>query len=289
MRSARPLALVAGVVLVAAPLAGAATSADQVAAARGATWLARNSAGAPGGQQADAIVALRLAGRGRASLAPLLDELSKAAPSYAVTAGGSGKVVMALVAGGRNPARFAGVDYIRRITGRYAAGRYGETAFDQAFSILALRSAGRPVPSTAIRATFAARATGGWGFAMSRTAADSVDATGLVIEALRAAGVPSSNAALRAAAAWMLAQRNAAGGLASAGGRRPTEANSTAGAIRALRALGRTPPANTRAALRALQQPDGAFRFTQANAGSRLLATNDALVAVTGKFLPPYK
>ena len=242
MRSALSLALVAGVALVAAPLAGAAMPADRAAAAHGAAWLARHSTGAPGGQQADSIVALRLAGRSRASLAPRLDELSKAAPSYAVTAAGSGKVVMALVAGGRNPTRFAGIDYIRRITGRYATGRYGETAFDQAYSILALRSAGRRVPAAAIRATLAARARGGWGFAMSRTAADSVDATSLMIEALRSAGVPSRNPALRAAAAWMLAQRNAAGGLASAGRRRPTEANSTAGAIRALRALGRTPP-----------------------------------------------
>ena len=289
MRPARSLALLAGVALVAAPLAGAATPTDRAATARGAAWLARSSTGAPGGQQADAIVALRLAGRSRASLAPRLDELSKAAPSYAVTAGGSGKVVMALVAGGRNPTRFAGIDYVRRITGRYAAGRYGETAFDQAYSILALRSVGRPVPAAAIRATLAARATGGWGFAMSRTAADSVDVTGLVIEALRSAGVPSRNPALRAAAAWMLAQRNAAGGLASAGRRRPTEANSTAAAIRALRALGRTPPPKTRAALRGLQQQNGAFRFTRGNAGSRLLATNDAVVAVAGKFLPPYK
>lgn len=286
MRLALPAAIVAGVTVIAVPLAGAAT-ADHLAAERGAAWLTRNSLGAPGGQQADTIVALRLAGRSRATLAPRLDELSKAAPSYAVTAGGSGKVVMAIVAGGRNPARFAGVDYVRRITGRYAAGRYGETAWDQALSILGLRSAGRSVPATAIRATFAARATGGWGFTMSRTAADSVDATALVIEALRATGVPSTDPGLRAAAAWMLAQRNAAGGLASAGGGRPTEANSTAGAIRALRAMGRTPPANTRAALRGLQQSDGGFRFTRAVAGSRLLASDDAVVAVAGAWLPP--
>ena len=44
-----------------APQAGAAT-ADERAAERAATWLAANSAGAPAGQQADVIVALRAAG-----------------------------------------------------------------------------------------------------------------------------------------------------------------------------------------------------------------------------------
>lgn len=286
MRLAAPaLAAVAATAAAVAPLATAAT-ADTAAAERGAAWLVRNSAGAPGGQQADTIVALRSAGGGRAALAPRLTALARVAPAYAVTAGGAGKVAMAAVAGGRDPARFGGVDYLRRITNRYAAGRYGETAFDQALSMLALRAAGRTVPPTAVRATFAARAAGGWGFTMSRTARDSVDATAIVIEGLRAAGVPSSDARLRAAAAWMLAQRNAAGGLASAGGGDPTDANSTAGAIRALRALGRTPPAATRAALRGLQQPDGGFRSTRAGAGSRLLATTDAVPALAGVALP---
>ena len=80
----------------------------------------------------------------------------------------------------------------------------------------------------------------------------------------------------------MLAQRNREGGLNYAGGGRPTEANSTAGAIRALLALGRTPPAATRAALRGLQDRDGGVRFTRAAPGSRLLATTDALIAFGG-------
>ena len=84
----------------------------------------------------------------------------------------------------------------------------------------------------------------------------------------------------------MLAQRNAAGGLASAGGR-PTEANSTAGAIRALRAMGRTPRPTPARPCAACSSPTGAFRFTRAVAGSRLLATDDAVVAVAGAWLPP--
>jgi hypothetical protein len=277
-----PLAL-ALVTLVAAAAHAGAASGDAGAAARAAAWLAANPAGAPAGQQADTVVALRAAGRSPAALRGRIDALARVAPSYAVTAGGAAKVAMAAVAARRDPARLGGVDYLRRITTRYAGGRYGATAFDQALSLLALRAAGRTPPGAAVRATLSARGFGGWGLDLSRSGRDSVDTTALVVEALAAAGVPASDPGVRAAVRWMLAQRNRAGGLASAGGGAPTEANSTAGAIRALRALGRTPPASLRAALRGLQDRDGGIRFTRASAGSRLLATNDALVALAGK------
>lgn len=288
MRRALAACVAAGLALVAAtPLAAARPVGDAARADRAAAWLARNVAGAPAGQQADAIVALREAGRSRASLVPRLRALSRLAPAYATTAGGAGKVVMAAVAARANPRRLGGVDYVARITSRYASGRYGATVFDQALSMLALSAAGQPVPRAAVRATLAGRGRGGWSFDLSPASRDMVDATGLVIEALRAAGVPRNDPALRAATAWMLAQRNRAGGLASAGAGGATEANATAEAVRGLTALGRTPPAATLRALRSLQEPDGAFRFTRASAGSRLLATNDALIAIAGGVLPP--
>ncbi len=284
MRRAGPVLLAVAAVAVAAPHAGAAT-ADDRAAARAASWLTANSAGAPGGQQADVIVALRAAGRTRAALRPRLRSLGRVAPSYARTAGGAAKVVMASVAAGGNPRRLAGVDYVRRVTSRYASGRYGATAYDQALSMLALSAASVPVPRDAVRATLAARGAGGWDFSLARRR-DSVDATAAVIEGLRAAGLPASDPGLRAATAWMTAQRARDGGYATAGGGRPADANSTAGAIRALRAMGRTPPPSTRAALRRLQSRDGGVRATRAVAGSRLIATTDALVAFSGGHLP---
>ena len=270
---------------LAAPLAGAAT-ADRAAAERGAAWLARNATGAPGGQQADTIVALRSAGRSRAALAPRLDALARVAPGYAVTAGGAAKVALAAVAGGRDPRRLGGVDYLRRITNRYAAGRYGENAFDQGLSMLALSAAGAVVPPTAIRATLAARAGGGWGL---HDVAHGARLGGRHLLGDRGpARGRRPGLASRAAGRRHLDPRPAqpGGGLASDGGGRPADANSTASAIRALRSLGRTPPPGTRAALRALQQPDGGFRSTRAAAGSRLLATNDAVPALMGATLP---
>jgi len=273
------------VALVAAPHAGAAT-ADGAAAARAAAWLSSNTAGAPAGQQADAIAALRAAGRSRAALRPRAAALAKAAPAYATTAGAAAKVAMGAVAAGRNPASFGGVDYLRRLTGRYAAGRYGATAWDQALSILALRAAGRTAPPAAIRATFAARGAGGWSFDLSPRSRDAVDTTAIVLEALAASGVRGSDPRVAAAVRWMLAQRNREGGVGTDGRGAATDANSTAGAIRALRATGRRPPASMRAALRSLQQRDGSVRYTSAAAGSPLLATNDALVAFSGRWLP---
>ena len=204
----------------------------------------KNAGGAPAGQQADAIVALRAAGRSRASLRPRLASLGRQAPSYARTAGGAAKVVMAAVAAGRDPRRLAGVNYLARVRSRYASGRYGATAFDQALSLLAVSATGATPPRSAVRATLAARGRGGWSFDLTRKGRDTVDVTALVIEALAAAGVPASNPGLRAGAAWMLAQRNKEGGVRWSGHGGPTEANSTAGVIRALRALGRTPPAS---------------------------------------------
>ena len=118
---AAALALVAG--------APAAVGQDDGARAdRAAAWLARAAAGAPGGQQADAIVALRAAGRSAPSLAPRLRALAAVAPAYARTAGGAGKVALAAAAAGRDPRRLGGVDYLGRIRARYASGRYGATA-----------------------------------------------------------------------------------------------------------------------------------------------------------------
>ena len=70
--------------------------------------------------------------------------------------------------GGRRPLRLGGVDYVARIRARYASGRYGATAYDQALSILGLRAAERPVPSAALRATLAGRGAGGWSFDLSQ-------------------------------------------------------------------------------------------------------------------------
>lgn len=282
----RVLAVAGAALAVGAPFAGAVTAADRAAGQRAATWLATTPAQSAGGQIADTMVALRAANRPVASLRPRLRALTSVAPSYATTAGANAKVVMGAIAGGADPSRLGGRDYVRGITARYADGRYGATAFDHALSILALRAAGRPIPRSAVRATLAARGSGGWSFTMSPSGRDSVDGTGLMIEALRAAGVPARHPELRAARTWMVAQRNREGGYHTAGAGRATQANPTSNVIRALVAMGQRPPAATLRSLRSLQQPHGAIHFTAGQAGSPLLATTDATVALVGRTLP---
>jgi hypothetical protein len=287
MRRRAPLAAaLAGLALAAAAPMASAASADRAAATRAAAWLTRAVAGAPGGQQADALVALRAAGRSRPALRPRLRALVRIAPAYADGPGAAAKVTMAAVAAGADPARLGGVDYVARIRRGYASGRYGASVWDQSLSLLALAADRRPIPRSAVRATLAGRGSGGWAFDLQPRSRDQVDATGITIQALRAAGVPRSSPALRSATAWMLSQRNREGGYASAGRGGATEANATAMVIRALRSMGRTPPPATRAALRRLQSRDGGVRFTRAAAGSRLLATPDALIAFAGRTLP---
>ncbi|MFN8121839.1 MAG: hypothetical protein U0237_05360 [Thermoleophilia bacterium] len=282
----------AAALLAAVPAAGAgatcATPADIAAGRRAAAWLASLDAGAmPPGQLADTIVALRSAGRPASALASRTASLRRRAPAYAATAGSSGKVALAALAAGADPSRFGGVDYLARIRRAYADGRYGATAYDQAFSMLALAGAGRPVPAAAVRALRGTRGTGGWGFDLRAASRDQVDATAIVLEALAAAGVAPRTPWVASARAWMLAQRGRDGGVASAGGRRPADGNTTALAWRALCASGAPVPARLRAALRSLQMADGRIRFTAASEGSPLLATTEAVVALSGRTLPP--
>jgi hypothetical protein len=275
----------------AVPAAGAvrcAGPADRAAGLAAAAWVAAQPPAAmAAGQQADAIVALRAAGRSRASLAPRLRRLAGVAPAYARTAGAAGKVVLAAVAAGADPRALGGVDYTARIRRAYADGRYGASAYDQALSMIALRAAGRPVPPAAVRALRAARGPGGWGFALRPGERDQADATGYVLRALGAAGVTRRDPAVAGAVAWLLAQRDARGGLASAGGRRPAEANSTAAAWRGLCAVGAPVPASLRARLRGFRDRDGALRLSDAAAGSRLLATVEAVPALLGQGARP--
>ncbi|MCC6830181.1 MAG: hypothetical protein IT200_02450 [Thermoleophilia bacterium] len=279
-------------VLAAVPAAGAgatcATPADISAGRRAAAWLAsRDAAAMPPGQLADTIVALRAAGRPASALASRTTALRRRGPAYAATAGASAKVALAALAVRADPARFGGVDYLARIRRAYADGRYGATAYDQAFSMMALAGAGRPVPAAAVRALRGTRGTGGWGFDLRAASRDQVDATAVVLEALAAAGVSPRTAWVASARAWMLSQRGRDGGVASAGGGRPADGNTTAMAWRALCASGAPVPARLRSALRSLQAADGRIRFTTASEGSPLMATTDAVVALTGRTLPP--
>ncbi|WP_187369502.1 prenyltransferase/squalene oxidase repeat-containing protein [Baekduia soli] len=266
----------------------AASASDAGAARTGAAWLAAAVPAGADGQSADAIVALRAAGRlPAAEAARRARTLRGGAARYALTAGATGKVILGLVAARSGSARCGtGVDLLRRLQGYGRAGRYGATIFDQTLGMLAIRALHAGPSASTVRVLLGARGGGGWNFNLTRSGGrpDDVTSTAMAILAARGAGVSRTNGTLRAGLRWMLAQRTPAGGFAL-GRRDRNEANSTALAIEAERAMGRRDP-RAASALRGLQRSGGAFQFTSSDAGSRVLASVDAVVALSGH-VPP--
>ncbi|WP_445151198.1 hypothetical protein [Baekduia sp. Peel2402] len=285
----KPLSVLLAIAATAAlALAPAAQAADRAAARSGAAWLSGAVKPGADGMAADAIVALRAAGRlSPADAARRAKALRAGAGGYARTAGATGKTILALVAARSGSARCAGrVDLLGRLNSYGKAGRYGSTIYDQAYAMLAAHALHAGPSANAVRVLLNARGANGWNFQLRASGgrADDVTATALAILAARAAGVSARDSRLRAGLRWLRTQRTAAGGFALSR-RDRNEANSTALAIEAAKAMGSK---DTRAerALASLQRSGGAFQFTRNDAGSRVLATNDAVVALAGRTLP---
>lgn len=258
---------------------------DRSASQKGAAWLLKGKP-ATDGQGADTVGAVRAAGklspRQGASRAAVL---RAGAGGYATTAGATAKTILGLVAAGSGNPRCAGkLDLYNRLAGFGANGRYGRSAWDQALGMIAVRSLGANPPRSTARFLLSTRGKGGWNFSLIKDGPDDVTHTALAIMALRAAGVKGSNAGVKAGLKWMLSQRTPAGGFAHQRTDR-NEANATALALEALASVGRSDKRAV-SALRGLQRSDGAFQFTATDAGSRALATVDAVVALAGKHLP---
>jgi hypothetical protein len=281
-----PALALAALALAAVP--AAAPASDRSAARAGAAWLSAAVRPGADGMAADTLVALRAANRlPAAEAARRARALRAGAPGYARSAGATAKTILALAAARSGSARCAGsLDLFGRLQRYGRSGRYGTTIFDQTLGMLAVHALRAGPSSSTVRVLLRARGRGGWNFNLTRSGgrADDVTSTAMAILAARAAGVSARNGTLRAGLTWMRAQRTAAGGFAL-GRRDRNEANSTALAIEAQRAMGRS-DARALRALRTLQRGGGAFQFTRTDAGSRVLASVDAVVALSGRRLP---
>jgi hypothetical protein len=267
----------------------AADASDRSAARAGASYLSSAVRGGADGMAADTLVALRAAGRlPSGEAARRARALRAGASGYARSAGSTAKTILALTAARSGSPRCAagGLDLLGRLQRYGRAGRYGTSIFDQTLGMLAMHALGAGPSARTVSVLLAARGHGGWNFNLTRAGgrADDVTSTAMAILAARAAGVSARNGTLRAGLSWLRSQRTPAGGFAL-GRRDRNEANSTALAIEAQRAMGRSDARATRA-LRSLQRGGGAFQFTRDDAGSRVLASVDAVVALSGKRLP---
>jgi len=256
--------------------------ADRAAAGRGGDWIAARTPAGAGGVEADAVVALAALGRPGGER---LRALVRLAPAYTQAPGPAAKTVLAAVAVGRNPRCFAGVDLVSRIRAGYADGVFGASIWDQSLSLAALHAAAEPVPPAALKRLRSLRRDGGWGFSVVREDSDDVDSTAIALMALRAAGAPASDPAVRAGVAWLLRERLPSGGWRGAAGA-GANANSTGLAIRALVASDRPAPAAAVRILRGLQQPDGSFALAAALSGSADLATSESVPALVQRPWP---
>ncbi len=282
---------------------------------RAAAWLhtQQRPDGSMGDAGSTALVAydLALGGEDPTGLAwtvnghSLLDGLAAETPAYVGSgdAGRIGRVLLAVIQAGADPRHFAGEDLVSRLEAAYnpATGLYHRyNNFGNAIAIEALVAAGRPVPRRAIEALIdQQRANGGWGWPVDGTAVDT-DTTGLVMEALAQAGVSADLPAIKSAVTFLRQCQKADGGWGTFYVDW-SNCNSTALAIRGLVAFHIDPEATVwqkeidlgqaLTPVRVLlhfQEGNGAYRYTDVSAGARLLATADALPALSADYPEPY-
>ena len=181
--------------------------------------------------------------------------------------------VLARVAAGERPD--AALD-------RLAAARPGPLVNATAWTILALRQAGRPAPPALVTALRAAqRLSGGWSWTSSG-APDSND-TAAAVQALRAAGVRGRP--IDRAVAYLRARQGRDGGFALTPGR-ASDTQSTAWAIQALLAAGRKPGAAAYRFLARMRRADGSYRYSAAYATTPVWVTAQVLPALAGTPFP---
>lgn len=229
----------------------------------------------PIGWTADAVVTMVMARRAPSAIERALDFLETNA-SDVDTVGEKAKVVLAEVAGGRDPRDFAGRDLVDEIeSAQQLDGRYGAmtSVFSHALAMLALEAVGGS-PTLAPAAPWLVEAqcdNGGWQFLGPPTPLEdehcslgyadldeaNVDTTSLAVQALEVLRVPVTP---RDPFAFLQSIRDPVKGgwpydrptsLHSEFTSKVTNANSTAMALQAYAAAGRQPPEG---ALRALIQ-----------------------------------
>jgi hypothetical protein len=195
------------------------------------------------GGTVDAILAIAEAGGEVAGpIGYLADHLADVSAYAQEDGSASGKLILALVAAGENPADFGGSDYVAFLNGHLAdEGHYDlDTAYGQALAVLGADAAGVDVPAGAADWLVAQQAsegelTGSWndGFGTAGNA----DATALATVALLASGRQADDPPVEQAVTFLAGSQLPTSGWEYGPGL-GENANSTALVIEALTALG---------------------------------------------------
>lgn len=163
-----------------------------------------------------------------------------------------------------------------------AGGRIGPLVNSTIWGVIALRSAGRPVPAASVRYLLRSQHRGGGWSWTPRGVPDSND-TSAAIQALRSARV--TGAPIRRGLGFLRRLQNQDGGFAlTAGGR--SDAQSTAWAIQAFVAAGIRPPVKASRYLLRLRQSAGSFRYSLRQTITPTWVTATVLPALARKPFP---
>jgi hypothetical protein len=279
------------------------------AVSRALTWLHTQQAadGTIGARTADAVYVIARAGENpdgpawRPAGSSAVDALRAQAPTYLTDAGRTGKFLRAAASSGQNVRNFGGVDLVARANAFFnpATGWYhpGHLYFN-ALAIQGLAMAGQPISPVTIAAIRSQQhVSGGWEWRIGGPL-DEVDTTGMVLQALAAGGVVTTDSMFTRATAYLAnVQHTDAGWSLLPDG--TTSSNSTALGLAGLLAAQQNPLADPFVrsgrtpldALLSLQNANGSFDFQAGVPGDRLMATLDALTVLLQPFpgdeLPP--
>lgn len=285
-----------------------AQSNDTTAASAAIAWIRANQqadGGFPGfgpGDSADVTLAFAAAGIDPIGIvtngnSPIAYLGTKAAGYATKSVGATAKLILAVVAAGKDPRAFGGLDLAAQLGATYDArtGQYGVDSFGHALALLAIRSMGATPPAAALaRLTALQLADGGWSFDGSVATGSDTNTSSLALQALVAnAGAAD---AISKGVAYLKSQQNADGGFPyskSSPYGTDSDANSTANVLQAIAAVGQNPrdaawtkTGNPLSALLALQNSSGAVRSQAAQPADNALATYQAVPGLLGKALP---
>ncbi|SFQ50526.1 hypothetical protein SAMN05421810_108144 [Amycolatopsis arida] len=185
--------------------------------------------------------------------------------------GVAARFLLALIVSGHSTTAPNGIDFVRAVESGYepATGLFGVNLTAHSYAMIALRAAGRPVPSAAADALRARqRADGGWSHYVPARNSDT-NTTAVALVALRAVGGAHPDTVRRALAYLRTQQAAGDGGFTfSTEYGTASDTNSTALVVVALRVLGQDLAAwaqngnHVVTRLLAFQNPSGAFRHT---------------------------
>lgn len=264
----------------------------------------------PRGSTADAVVSLVAARAGQSVVNRALDYLKRKIDKVLSDpdVGLRGKVVMALVAAGRNPRRFAGTNLVKEITKlEQPDGRYGEDTevFSQALLLLALVAADKQPSDAGVQWLVDAQCDdGGWQFdeppgpgddehcedlgVPNDSITSDSNTTSLAVQALSALGVEATADPF---SFFESVRDGNKGGWGFTQGFTLTDANSTALVVQAYKADDQPIPLGGVDALRALQyrlcrKNHAAFAFSYMDDGNGGLKRTGPDVGATISAIP---